>query len=382
MASPNARLLIHLKEIESRPVGYVALHLHLSSLPRGLRSRDNVAGAIAILKELQRSVVPSHIFLLSNLEIVFVGFNAQLGTLRSVAGKVHKIFGYQSLEMKNAYDSIDFYSIIDLAVQGRRLREFAESVAGLNAQPADEDGGRRVDVNLLSQIKERIRSTDLSSMVMNQPVYAVDASGRILPVFRELYVSIKTLEEALCPGVNLAKRRWLFNDLTEDLDAAVLRMLSKSADLGGKRFSLNLNLSAIESEAFAGFDQTLDKARRSNIVIEIHRNDLVANFNDFRRLAPALVERGYSLCIDALETSLLPHLDLGGLHCRFAKLFWSDEAAEAGEILAERNARDDGVTYILARCDNAEAVRVARKAGIELLQGKLIDHMVKNNIPV
>ncbi|EME68459.1 hypothetical protein H261_18410 [Paramagnetospirillum caucaseum] len=385
MSNQNARLLAHLKEIHSSPVGYTVLHCHISAMPVSLRTRDNISQAIAVLNELKRTAKMSQVFLLSNFEVVFVGYDILPGALRSAGSKIHKLFGYAEPRGKTPYGTGDFYTVMELATQGKRLLDFAESVAGPGeGQEVAATGSKIIDGKLLSVIKGRIKGTDLSSIMLNQPIYAIDGTGRMAPLFHELYVSIRRLEDAFCPGISLTGSRWLFNDLTEDLDAAVLRRLSSMPELGRKRFSLNLNISALTTPVFRDFDAALSPQQRANIIIEIHRNDLVANFSLYKKLAPLLAAKGYSLCIDALEASLLPHLDLKGMHFQFAKVFWSDDAPQ---LAAQLRCRVDekggagGASYILARCDKPEAVKLAQSVGIGLLQGKLIDHMARNNIP-
>ena len=194
------------------------------------------------------------------------------------------------------------------------------------------------------------------------------------------------MEDAFCPGISLTGSRWLFNDLTEDLDAAVLRRLSSMPELGRKRFSLNLNISALTTPVFRDFDAALSPQQRANIIIEIHRNDLVANFALYKKLAPLLTAKGYCLCVDALEASLLPHLDLKGMHFHFAKVFWSGEVAAMSEDelarVTAKMTRRTRPRFILARCDAAESIRFAKSIGLKLVQGRLVDHMVKRNIPL
>ncbi len=385
MSNQNARLLAHLKGIQSSPVGYTALHCHVSTMPVSLRTRDNISQAIGILNELKRTATMSQVFLLSNFEVVFVGYDILPGALRSAGSKIHKLFGYAEPRGKTPYGTGDFYSVMDLATHGKRLMEFAESVAGPeDGQDAAATGSKIIDGKLLAVIKNRIKATDLSSIMLNQPIYAVDTAGKMAPLFHELYVSIRGLEDAFCPGISLTGSRWLFNDLTEDLDAAVLRRLSAMPELGRKRFSLNLNISALTTPVFRDFDAALNPQQRANIIIEIHRNDLVANFALYKKLAPVLTAKGYCLCVDALEASLLPHLDLKGMHFHFAKVFWSDDAPQLASQLRGRVDEKGEATvsnYILARCDKPEAVKLAQSVGIGLLQGKLIDHMARNHIP-
>lgn len=387
MSAQDAKLLIHLKQLEQNPVGYRALHCHVSAMPNNVRTRDNLSQAVAVLRSISRNNLFTNIFLLQNLELVYICRDVEMGALRNAAAKIHKLFGLAPLARANVYGGQDFYRLFEIGENDAPLRTFAETAAG----PKDIFGttasdGKTIDANVLSRIKSQLQSADLSSMILSQQIYAVDIARKVIPVFREIYVSIKALEDAFCPGISLTARRGLFNELTEDLDAAVLAMLLRTPDLSNRRFSLNLNLSAISSKAFSAFDTALRPEQRGNVVIEVHRNDLVANFFQYRKLAPVLVEKGYSLCVDGLDSSILPHLDLKGLHCRFAKMFWSDDAVADAESLrgelAARSKDGEGVTYILARCDNADAIKVARSVGIDLLQGKLVDHMVKNNIPM
>ncbi|RAU23432.1 hypothetical protein CU669_04705 [Paramagnetospirillum kuznetsovii] len=376
-----------MKQLERTPIGYRVLHCHISALPGHLRTRDNMTQALAALRDATRNNLTSSIFLMKNMELICVCRDIDMGALRSTASKAHKAFGHAGLQRSNVYGDQEFYHLFELGENDARLRQYAEAAAGPKGELTDAaSDGKTIDGSMLSRIKAQLQTTNISPMILSQQIYAVDKDRKVIPVFREIYVSIKALEDAFCPGVSLMGRSGLFNELTEDLDAAVLGMLARTPDLSNRRFSLNLNLSAISSKTFAAFDAALRPEQRANVVIEIHRNDLVANFSLFRKLAPGLVEKGYSLCIDALDASFLPHLDLKGLNFRFAKMFWHEDALTESEKLktelTSRTEDGEGVSYILARCDNANAIRVARSVGIDLLQGKLVDHMVKNNIPI
>ncbi len=50
--------------------------------------------------------------------------------------------------------------------------------------------------------------------------------------------------------------------------------------------------------------------------------------------------------------------------------------------LQDRVGRRSMPQFVLARCDTAEGLRFARSAGITIVQGRLIDNMVKKNIPI
>jgi|GEM_PF-1702471 len=385
MSESNINLLHYLKDLGPTPSGR-ALHLHLSGLPKANKTRDMIAQAIGMLNEAGRRATSSRVFLLKTLDLVLVCVGADPGALRQTAANIHKSFGRAPVAT-NVYGTEEFATLIDLGGHDSRLLLYAEALfaAGVNENNGvDERIRGGIDVYL--QVMERIHAIDITTILLSQAAYATLTAGRMVPVFREIYVSIKALEDAFCPGANLVKRRTLFTELTEHLDTAVLKVVRDHADFGHRGLSLNLNIATVATKPFAEFDASLDPKARSKVVLEFHRDDIVANFAQFSRLAPDLAARGYSLCIDALDFRLLPHLDLKGLHCRFAKLFWSHEMDQIGDLLrdelAARAKRGEGVEYILARCDSAGAVRLARHAGFAMLQGKLIDHMVKHSIPV
>jgi EAL domain-containing protein (putative c-di-GMP-specific phosphodiesterase class I) len=384
MSTPNTNLLIYLKQIGSMP-GCRALHLHLSGLPKAAKTRDSITKAIGILNELSRRSTASRVFLLNTLDIVHISINLDTGLLRQTASNIHKIFGREPIA-SNVYGTEDFATLLEISGNDTRLLAYAETLFASNVAEHDVNGKIRGSVQVYQQVMERIGATDISTILLSQPAYATLAAGKMVPVFREMYVSIKALEDAFCPGSSLVERRTLFVELTEHLDKAVLKVVGRQPEFGLRSLSLNLNLTTLASKDFVAFDSAMTEAQRGKIVLEFHRNDVVANFEMFERIAPDLTAKGYSLCIDALDARLLAHFDLKGLHCRFAKLFWSQEAAASADtlrdLIAERAKRDEGIEYILARCDNAAAIRLAKHAGFSLLQGKLIDYMVKHNIPL
>ena len=83
MSAQDAKLLIHLKQLEQNPVGYRALHCHISALPNNLRTRDNLSQAVAVLRSVSRTPMFTNIFLVQNLELVLVCRDVEMGALRA-----------------------------------------------------------------------------------------------------------------------------------------------------------------------------------------------------------------------------------------------------------------------------------------------------------
>ena len=203
--------------------------------------------------------------------------------------------------------------------------------------------------------------------------------------FFEFYISIQTLEKTFCPGVNVTARKGLFNELTEKLDYAVLRSLAKTQPWRKRPISLNINLSGLSTPEFEAFDAVVGDLR-NRVILEINKADLIGNMGEYKRLAKGLGERGYVFCLDALDAVTLPHLDLNGLGLGYAKLYWDDTAAHASEAtkkaLADRIGSTPKVRWVMAHCDDTAAFNLAGALGIALVQGKLVDQMVKKGIPV
>ncbi|MDO8606409.1 MAG: EAL domain-containing protein [Phaeospirillum sp.] len=389
MSDQNSRFLAHIRQAAKEPTGLKALHVHVSCLKPQLRTRDNLSRAITIINEANRKIPSGALFLLRNFDIVYICRNVAKSILIEMAGRLQAAFDNASPQSANAYGRCEFHTIFDIPLDGRPLIEFAEAAAGLAIQaPGGNESAdsRDVDAALLGRLKTTLRNADLSSMLLSQPIYSL-ADAKPTPVSWEFYVSIKALEDSFCPGVKLGSRRWLFNDLTEDLDGAVLRVLTKSDQMTSRRrFSININLSVLDSETFRAFDSNLATPQRSLLTFEINKNDLIENIRTYYAIVPGLVEKGYAICVDGLDVLSLPHLDLNGLGCRYAKLFWNHDAANMNEkgtqALAERIAATGKTQFILGRCDKSESIRLARQLGIALVQGKLIDQMVKKQIAV
>jgi EAL domain-containing protein (putative c-di-GMP-specific phosphodiesterase class I) len=166
----------------------------------------------------------------------------------------------------------------------------------------------------------------------------------------------------------------------------VLKVLSDPAErVARRRMSINLNLSTLSSQKFVKFDADLPPEQRQDVVLEISKTDIFENMRLYRKLTPFLRERGYRVLLDGLTMESALAIDFDGIDCDFAKVFW---AAEAANYTPEQFARIKAKLarkkprIVLARCDTAESARFAKSVGISLVQGRLIDHMVKKNIPL
>ena len=388
MADQNTRFLVFLKRLgEQRPTGFRAAHLHVSQLPSAKKSRDNLSRAIMVLTDLKNRYKDGDIFLMQNTDLVFIARDVPRPNLAAACDQIQQIFlGQMGVAFTNVHGGVnEFFTLFDLGQQYQEMLTWAEEVAGVSRKDAVVDVKEAADMATLIRVKDELQRIDISTMMFNQPVYSIAEKGKVLPLFHEMYISVPVLEETLSPGLSLTSSRWLFTDLTEELDTVMLRVLTNPEEHSSKRFSINVNLSSLASTKFVKFDAELPADRRSGVVLEINKTDIMENMRLYKELSPFLRSRGYRILLDGLSFLNVGALDFAGIECDFAKVFWSSEIAAMPDDELERIVtkirRKDKPIFVLARCDAAESLRFARKAGINVVQGRLVDHMVKKNIP-
>ena len=397
MIDQNTRFLIYLKKLEENPGGVRLIHIHVSELPAHKKSRDNLSRAIGSLTELKTKHQDGEIFLLKNLDIVFVCRAISKPILAAAGDTLRKIFiGQMGVTFQNVHGGKgEFYTLFDLSYELPKIMAWAETVAGVaevSGGGGNVGGGTppatkgAIDLIDLRRIKEEMHRVNMASVLFSQPVYNINDSGKAKLMWQEMYISVQMLEKTFCPGLSLTARRWLFNDLTEDLDGIVFRLLANPEERGQKkRLSINVNLSSLASTKFVAFDAELPIDFRQGVVLEINKTDLFENMRLYGELVPFLQRRGYKILLDGLSLQNVGAIDFDGIQCDFAKIFWS---ADLGVMAPEESARIRAKLHhrqspllVMGRCDTAESLRFAKEMGIVLVQGRLVDHMVKRNIP-
>ena len=234
----------------------------------------------------------------------------------------------------------------------------------------------------LNELIGAIVRADLTNLLRRQSVCTIVAGEPPKPLFRELYVSIADLREAVMPKRDIASDRWLFQYLTQTLDKRVLALLRKSDESGlSHSFSLNLNISTLLSPEFQTFDTNLKAGARGSIVIEIEKVDVFADIGAYLFARDFTRERGYRLCLDGMTRLTLPFIDRAGLELDLVKLFWSPDMADSADSERQREflaaiERVGKTRIILARCDTEQAVAFGQKVGLKLFQGRFIERML------
>ena len=391
MSDSNTRFLLYLKNLGNQ-TPYRVAHLHVSQLPTAKKTRDNLSRALAVFSNLKHKNSEGEIFLLTNMDILFVTTIVQKPILAAACDQIENIFvSNLGVSFTNVHGGErEFYTLFEIPYEYAKLLAWAENMAEQPKIESHSDGDNKTsqfNVALLTRIKEGIHKTNISAMLFNQPVYRIGLDGADPTIeFHEMYISVSVLEDFFCPGMSLTSHHWLFNDLTEDLDTVVLSQLANPSERAERPLSLNVNLSSLASNAFIKFDAQLPAEQRQGVILEINKTDIFENMRLYAELRPFLRERGYRILLDGLSLLNVAAIDFDGLDCDFAKIFWS--VVEAPAITEEQlehiasKMRESDKTFVLAHCDAPESLHLAKTLGLHLVQGRLVDHMVKRNIPL
>ncbi len=166
-------------------------------------------------------------------------------------------------------------------------------------------------------------------MIRRQPVCAIIPNDAPKAIYREVYVSIPDLRDAVMPKRDIASDRWLFQYLTQTLDRRVLTMLRRGDDSAlAHSYSLNLNISTLLSPEFQAFDQSLRPGTRGSIIIEVEKVDIFNDIGAYIFARDYVRERGYRICLDGVTALTLPFIDRDRLGIDLVKVFWSPDLGD------------------------------------------------------
>jgi len=244
-------------------------------------------------------------------------------------------------------------------------------------------GGRQpIDPDVLDRLENGLEQADLSSHVRWQRVCAIVGSAPPRPVFTEIFVSIPELRETIAPRIDLTSNRWLFQHFTETLDRRVLSYLNREGvRVSRDGLSINLNVQTILSETFLRFEEVVAAGTHGTVVLELRLEDVFADMEAYVFARDYVRQRGYRLCIDALDVESLMLVDRERLGADLVKLFWDPDLpsrmiTKEGIALAQRLRAGEGARTVLARCESGQAVTLGQELGIAMFQGRHVDDLL------
>ncbi|HVA13063.1 MAG TPA: hypothetical protein VNF99_07430 [Stellaceae bacterium] len=390
----NVEHLLHdfTERLEKHPFGWRAVVLNLSRLRPDNRRAQQIRIAANTFEGLVRHF-EGQIFLLAQGDIVFICKDADVAAVDNAVNKVRFLFGDDPLAA--AIDDIQsdgFCTWYDLAREYVKFAGFVQQIymdeqrrqKRLAAIAGDTQHNARqpMDPQALAELTTIIGRADLSNVLRRQSVCAIAPGETPKAIYREIYISIPDLRDAVMPKRDIASDRWLFQYLTQTLDRRVLSLLRRNDDSAlAHSYSLNLNISTLLSADFQAFDQSLRSGSRGSIVIEIEKVDIFNDLGAYIFARDYVRERGYRICLDGVTALTLPFIDRERLGIDLVKVFWSPDLGDPArpERTAEVRAAIERVgksRVVIARCDNADAVRFGHDCGVQLFQGRHIDRLL------
>ena len=394
-SSQENLLLDYVYRLEKHRDGRKAVQVHLSRL-KPFNRRDHHVRVASNSFEALVTALRGQLFVFKNCDLFFIYKREAVADVETAVQRVRFLFSDDPLLTEETasgdrfstwYDAeSQFDQILALArgLVDKELKHQSEVRAKMDtraALKARQELGEPLTPDILTRVEAALTRADLSNLVRRQYACLLGPKGAPEPAFSELFISIKDLRETMLPGVNLTSNRWLFQHLTYSLDRRMLAMLAKTDHITiSGDISFNLNVSTLLSHDFLAFDDAVPASRRGHMVVELEKVDIFSDLEAYTFAREFVQERGYRICVDGLTHQTLPMIDRERLGADLIKLVWHPDMVDGGEdiqsdlrALVRRSGKN---RVVLCRCDNREAVDFGRAIGVDLYQGRHIEHLI------
>ncbi|AWU93474.1 hypothetical protein [Azospirillum ramasamyi] len=381
----NDKLLNLLRSAKNELQGMRLIHMHLSLL----KDRDPTSQMMvrSIIQELATKASFLQSFNISNGDVIVLYKGLKLTGVTDVCQTVEQVFlSKTTLTGPNPYKEYSLYSIMELALNFINVIRFIEELQANETGHHVTETKPPITLEELGKLERSMQMFDLSPFLFNQGIANI-GSGETEMEYYELYISIKLLQERLCPDYDITANKWLFNYFTANLDQSVLRALNHGLSfMRGRRIGININLSTVISTGFVKFDERLPIDFRGQVVLEVSKGDLIENLPLFNEVVEFAQDRRYQIAVDGLNPFWVTNFDLEYLNADYAKIFWSNDMLEMDpsfeKFFRDRIAEQDRCKFILARCDSVSSLVYAHKMGIKLVQGRAVDNIMRKGVSV
>jgi EAL domain-containing protein (putative c-di-GMP-specific phosphodiesterase class I) len=388
-------LLDYVRQLEKHKAGRKLVHIHLSGLRSFNRRNQHIRMAASTFEPLV-SDLQGQLFILKNADLIFIYKSKQQHQVETMVQRVKFLFSDDPLVSEEGnnnpfsswYDAVLHFEDIIQLVQGLAKVVKVKSKSNVRARmdtraslKAKQKMGEALTPEVLGRVEDALSLADLSNLVRRQFVCALDEQTVPDPQFSELFISISDLRETLIPGVNLLANRWLFQHLTVTLDRRMLSMLIKTDSLTiSGNISFNINVATILSDDFQNFDNNVTAARRSNLILEVQKDDIFTDLGAFLFAREFVQAKGYRVCLDGMTCEAMEMLDLERLGTDMVKLIWNPKMIDGGKDVHDHVRRlvehTKPENVVMCRVDNREAIDYGQTVGINLFQGHHIENLL------
>jgi len=394
--SEETLLLGHLRRVEANPAGFFAVHIHLSDLQPGNRQPKFIRIAAQAFDDLVNNFETT-LYMMPNSDLALLSRETPIEDVDAALSKARALFSEDPLtegdegsfedRFATWYDlsqASDFGAFeaeivqISEAAEGARRRE----LEGRTSSAAHQMSGTPLTPRNLEVIAKAIEGMEIAEFIRHQPAVEVrsDAKGALL--FNEYYISMADLKARVAPGINIFASPWLFNFLTEILDARLLAVMVRDILAAvPDPISLNLNISTVMGREYQNFHRNAG-SHAERVVIELQMIDVLADVSMYEYARDMLRDHGYRVLIDGMNPLALQFLDPGMLEADFVKVAWGTEflGDDSDDKIHEIRDVVENIgpnKVIVARAESEEAVVWALRLGIRRFQGHYVDDIVR-----
>lgn len=395
--SPEKRLLDLLGRMRNNTSGVYAVHLHLSEL-RPSHRQPHFMRMVARSLDTLSAQQDVQVFNFINSDAVLLCRNTPVDDVDDAVFRVRALFNEDPLTQTEDGSAEDrFSSWYDMA-QANDFKDLEDAVTAIAASAEEFKtqqaeamstgraskamGGEPISPEMLQGITQKLLEVRIGDLVHRQPAVMVGAGKKQELAFREHFIAMGELRERIAPKVNLFAGHWLFQYLSETIDARVLEVLSR-LDYAGMDYpvSVNLNISTIMARPFQNFHAIVGD-NTDKVVVEIQIIDIFSDMGAYAYARDWLQDHGYRVLVDGLNPLTLHFFDPSLLSADFIKISWGPEvrggvgAAQTEHIKAVVKKMKPGAV-VLSRVDTEEGVSWGLGLGIRCFQGHFIDQVVE-----
>ncbi len=394
--SHEKRLLDLLQRLRGNSGGTYGVLLHLSKLkssnrqPHFMRMVSRALETLASQQDVQ-------IFNLSNIDVVLLCRDTPVDEIDDAVFRIRALFYEDPLtqnedgsaddrfsswyDLSQTSDFEDLENAVTAVVAARDDLKSQQAEAMPSGRAAKAMDGKPLSPEMLPGMTQKLLEARIGDLVLRQPTVLVGAGKQQELAFREYYIDMGELRGRIAPKINLFASHWLFQYLSQTLDARVLEVLSR-LDYAQMDYpvSINLNIATIMARPFQNFHAIVGK-HTNKIIVEIQIIDIFANMDAYFETRDWLHEKGYKVLIDGLNPLMLPFFDPTPLGADFTKIAWGpDVRGGVGEEQTQQIrtviAKLPGTAVVLSRVDCEEGVSWGLGLGIRCFQGHFIDKVV------
>jgi len=394
--SQEKRLLDVVERLRSNTAGVFAVHMHLSALrpshrqPHFLRMVGRSLDSLAAQQDVQ-------VFTFANADVAMVCRNTPVDDVDDAVFRVRALFNEDPLTMSEDGSAEDRFSTwYDLSQAGdvKDLNDAVTALLAVRAEAKAEEAegmstgraaktmsGEPLVPAMLKDITQKLLEVRIADVVHRQPAVTVVAGRQQELAFHENFIAMEELRKRIAPDINIFSSSWLFQYLSETLDARVLEVLSR-VDFSklDVPISVNLNISTIMARPFQNFHAIVGD-HADKVIVEIQIIDVFADMGGYAYTRDWLREHGYKVLIDGLNPLTLHFFDPSLLDSDFIKITWGPEVRggvgqeQTRQIRAVVDKMPEG-GVVLSRVDSEEGVSWGLELGIRCFQGHFIDKVV------